>query len=43
MKFEHKSQTFIEIDSAKIYYEEIGNPKKQALIFLHGGFGNIIN
>jgi len=41
MNFKHKSETFIEIDSAKIYYEEIGNPKKQPLIFLHGGFGNI--
>lgn len=41
MSFNHKSETFIEIDSARIYYEEIGNPQKQPLIFLHGGFGNI--
>ncbi len=41
MKFNHKSETFVEIDSAKIYFEEIGNPQKQPLIFLHGGFGNI--
>jgi pimeloyl-ACP methyl ester carboxylesterase len=43
MIFNHKSETFIEIDSAKIYFEKIGNPKKQPLIFLHGGFGNIEN
>ena len=43
MLFNHKSETFIEIDSAKIYFEKIGNPKKQPLIFLHGGFGNIEN
>ncbi|MBB6461869.1 alpha/beta fold hydrolase [Flammeovirga kamogawensis] len=41
MKFTHQSDTFIEIDSAKIYFEEIGNPQKQPLLFLHGGFGNI--
>ncbi len=41
MKFRHKSETFVEIDSAKIYYEELGNSQKQPLIFLHGGFGNI--
>jgi len=39
--FNHKSKAFIEIGSAKIYYEEIGNPQKQPLIFLHGGFGNM--
>jgi pimeloyl-ACP methyl ester carboxylesterase len=41
MKFNHKSETYVKIDSAKIYYEEVGNPQKQPLIFLHGGFGNI--
>lgn len=38
MKFRHKSETFVEIDSVKIYYEELGNSQKQPLIFLHGGF-----
>lgn len=41
MEFKHKSETTVNIGSAKIYYEEIGNPLKQPLIFLHGGFGNI--
>jgi len=41
MPFTHISHTFVKINSAKIYYEEIGNPLKQPLIFLHGGFGNI--
>lgn len=41
MGFYHKAETFLEIDSAKIYYEEIGNPQGQPLIFLHGGFGNM--
>lgn len=41
MIFNHKSDTFIEVDSAKIYYEENGNNQKQCIIFLHGGFGNI--
>jgi len=39
--FNHKSGEYIDIDSAKIYFEEIGNSKKQPLIFLHGGFGNM--
>lgn len=41
MIFEHKGTTFIEIDSANIYYETLGNPQKQPLVLLHGGFGNI--
>ena len=41
MKFNHTSETYAAIDSARIYYEEIGNPQKQPLIFLHGGFGNM--
>jgi pimeloyl-ACP methyl ester carboxylesterase len=39
--FEHKSNSFINIDSAKIYYETLGDPQKQPLVLLHGGFGNI--
>lgn len=41
INFNHKTGKFIDIDSSKIYYEELGNPQKQPLIFLHGGFGNI--
>lgn len=41
MPFTHQANTFAGIDSASIYYEEIGNSHKQALILLHGGFGNI--
>lgn len=39
--FEHKSNSLINIDSAKIYYETLGDPQKQPLVLLHGGFGNI--
>jgi pimeloyl-ACP methyl ester carboxylesterase len=40
-KFDHKKGQHFSIDKAKIYYEEIGNPDKPVLVFLHGGFGNI--
>lgn len=39
--FKHNSDTFIKIDSASIYYETLGDPQKQPLVLLHGGFGNI--
>ena len=41
IQFNHEKGNYLQIDSAKIYYEEIGNSQKQPLIFLHGGFGNI--
>jgi pimeloyl-ACP methyl ester carboxylesterase len=40
-KFDHQKGRHFSIDEVKIYYEEIGNPDKPVLIFLHGGFGNI--
>ena len=40
-KFNHRTGKYLEVDSAKIYYEEIENTGKPALLFLHGGFGNI--
>lgn len=39
--FNHQDGRHIEIDSANIYYEIQGNPDGPALVFLHGGFGNI--
>ena len=39
--FNHRAGKHFQIDSAKIYCEETGNPQKQPLIFLHGGFGTI--
>lgn len=39
--FDHKSGQHIEIESAKIYVEKIGNPSKEVLLLLHGGFGNM--
>ncbi len=39
--FNHKNGKHIEIDSAKIYFEEIGDPEKKPLLLLHGGFGNL--
>lgn len=40
-KFNHIRGKFYEIDAAEIYFEEIGNPDGQPIVFLHGGFGNI--
>lgn len=40
-EFNHDKGKYLQIDSAEIYYEEIGNSKNQPLVFLHGGFGNI--
>lgn len=39
--FNHHSGQYLSIDNAKIYYETAGNENKPALLFLHGGFGNI--
>lgn len=39
--FDHTSGKEIQVDDAVIYYEEIENPGKPVLLFLHGGFGNI--
>jgi pimeloyl-ACP methyl ester carboxylesterase len=41
IEFNHKSGTYLEVDGASIYYEEIKNAGKPTLLFLHGGFGNI--
>lgn len=40
-KFNHSRGKHLEIDSAKIYYEEIVNINKQPLVFLHGGYGTM--
>lgn len=39
--FNHQDGHHVEIDGANIYYEAQGNPDGPALVFLHGGFGNI--
>ncbi|MDR0750834.1 MAG: alpha/beta hydrolase [Tannerellaceae bacterium] len=39
--FNHKTGAYLEVDGANIYYEEIENRGKPALLFLHGGFGNM--
>ncbi|WP_428024884.1 alpha/beta fold hydrolase [Arcobacter sp.] len=39
--FNHKKNTYLEINSTKIYYEDIGSKEKEILLLLHGGFGNI--
>ncbi|MDR2651270.1 MAG: hypothetical protein LBC68_03000 [Prevotellaceae bacterium] len=41
-KFNHLKGKYLEIDGANIYYEEIENTGKPVLLFLHGGFGNIL-
>lgn len=40
-QFTHQTGKHLEVDGAKIYYEEIENAGKPTLLFLHGGFGNI--
>jgi len=42
-KFNHTSGQHLEIDGAKIYFEEIGNKEKPLLLMLHGGFEDIEN
>lgn len=39
--FNHRDGNILTIDTAKIYFEETGNPGKPVLLLLHGGFGNI--
>jgi pimeloyl-ACP methyl ester carboxylesterase len=39
--FDHHSGNYLEIEGAKIYYEQIENKGKPVLLFLHGGFGDI--
>jgi pimeloyl-ACP methyl ester carboxylesterase len=39
--FNHHSGKHLQVDDAKIYYEEIGNETAPVLLFLHGGLGNI--
>ncbi|MDM8523262.1 alpha/beta hydrolase [Desulfococcaceae bacterium HSG8] len=41
--FNHNSGQYADIDGGKIYFEEIGNKEKPALLILHGGFENIEN
>jgi pimeloyl-ACP methyl ester carboxylesterase len=40
-KFDHQKGLHFSIGEVKIYYEEMGNPDKPVLVFLHGGLGNI--
>ncbi len=39
--FNHQDGELIEIDHASLYYEQQGNMEGPALVFLHGGFGDI--
>lgn len=39
--FNHQDGKHIEIDGASIYVEQQGNKEGPALVFLHGGFGDI--
>ena len=39
--FTHKNNTYLQIDTAKIYYEELGDKSQDVLLFLHGGLGTI--
>lgn len=39
--FNHKSNTYVDIDDARIYYEEIGDKNLPVLLLLHGGLNDI--
>ncbi len=39
--FDHYSGQCLQTDGARIYYEAVGNEDSPALLFLHGGFGNL--
>jgi pimeloyl-ACP methyl ester carboxylesterase len=39
--FDHNSGEYLNVDGLQIYYEVIGNKTAPALLFLHGGLGNI--
>lgn len=39
--FNHQDGHHVETDGARIYYEEQGDRHGPALVFLHGGFGDI--
>lgn len=39
--FNHQDGEYLQIDSARIYYEQQGNEGGSALVFLHGGLGDI--
>src|SRR5450631_83455 len=39
--FDHQSGRYLNIDSARIYYEMAGRENKPVLLVLHGGFGTL--
>lgn len=39
--FNHQDGQHLQIDGARIYYEQQGNQDGPALVFLHGGLGNV--
>jgi pimeloyl-ACP methyl ester carboxylesterase len=41
MPFNHQFGEYLETDGARIYYEDSGRKDRPALLFLHGGLGNI--
>jgi valacyclovir hydrolase len=41
MAFDHRSGEHLQIDTAQLYYEVLGNREDPAVVLLHGGIGNI--
>ena len=39
--FTHQDGQYVEVAGARLYCEQQGNPQGPALVFLHGGFGDI--
>lgn len=40
-RFDHQSETYLTVDDAEIYYEQIGLKDRPALLVIHGGLGEI--
>ena len=40
-KFDHQSGQYLEVGTARIYYEVAGTEGKPVLLILHGGFGSL--
>ena len=43
IKFTHNNGQYLNFDGAELYYETLGNSNGVTLVFLHGGFGCMLD